>query len=1803
MSAQDLYSSLKKGTIKKSQLSNDEVKQVYQYMIDSNKISPSSIKPEVKQKLNIQEPQVLKNGMFTEAPKFNTPTTNYSAPKPSTNYAPSTYQPTKSANPQNELADLLSNLDLGKRYGSDINISSTSKPQKEQTTWQTNPIKSAAANTWAGIGDLGRGFANVVDMTLGDKNIPIVNKYLDTIKQDVSVEDKKLEKINQGNVGQFAGGVFRGIGQSIPSVAIGLASAPLAAANPLLTSSGTQLVGNAAQLANPTLTLSAQQALTSIAKNPNLAPAMIQSVGNQYEQAINSGATKDQAIKSALLGGIPSGLIEVTGGLDTLASKLSSKMSIGKMTLESGLGEALEEILQYPIENLGQKATYDKDMPYFSMTENAVINPKQQLYNGATAFVSSALMGGAGGAVNSVVNKIADNKQSKTYNQQIMNLQSGLDEDLNTLYSGIENNNIVGDNLGENIEATKQILEVTKKAYPELTDFFDNHINKLDEYKSRAIVQPQTNENIEVEQTLNDTPNFAQNPINDVTSNIAEISTQPIENVSNLETQQPQAIEIAPQTESQIINEPINQENIMQEIAQQPAIENQQEEMQSIAENKDMNNYTEEGQAQSQDNIIQKLSEDFVIDESVKNDVSDLFNTVVKSIDNNQIDIQSMKKLVSNIADSNPQVSSTEIENVLYDMFIDSAGKEIQEDVKKEKTEVKQTNPKTTATQSYSGEQSFNGKNAPTNSTVVDMSRPLKSVTDIKNDIRKSFKISISDKTNKFAKRKALGYYKVLPEVIRTKYNNQLGTIVHELGHHLDKKYKFNTINTSLINDMINKLDDKFKKAYKAQELPGEVVAEFLRYYTTDTQTAQEFGGKFYDLFESTLSKQDIRNIQAIRSDALRWVNAKQDEKALSTIISISKTKKSAFKKISEVLNFEKVNITLADKFAPLQRFADIVEKTTGRKLNESINPHILAERLYKNDSLIEGVIRGKLINPKYENIDSATESLQKIVDSVGNDLGMFELYLKRKHALTLKNQGHQVFSNEIELTQNIIDTMEQQHPNFKEQSEKIYKWYDSFFKAWVIDTNMLGKDSKQIYKSMREQYPYYVPMFRVKGTLEGSKTGKTAKQSLNDQKSPVDRLSEKGNDMDTIAPIDGIVMQVSRMVNAYTKNNVMRSIVNNYNTVDGLGGFIDRVKPDMEKKMLSTQQIKDKLESNFEGELDLDTLESIIDSIDDVLIGYNALGYSKDNNVITMIAEDGSRQFYEVFDVDFFNSLTDMNPTQLDFTVKVIGSIRRTTTALTTGLNPVFGIAVNAPKDFLEGYIFGSYINPVEYGYEYVKSLGKTLFHTENYKNFRDVGGVYGSSMTSELRMHNEFIKKLEKYRKGRTGPKNVLSHVTEAILDFNDAIESAPRLTEFNKAYKIAKRQGKSEQNSMLYALSKSDDVTLNFSRKGTIVNTAVGQTIPYLNAGLQGVDKLRRNLITDKEVRTQTWIKAITMLTIPTILLWMYHKDDDDYEKLSKGIKDNYWILNKNADGSFIRIPKPRGLSAIFSSSFERGMNSYFKEQGKEAFEGFQTTIADALLPPVDTIFRPLIDVGRNKKWSGGKIVSASMENLSKESQYDDTTSRIGIILAHGVGKVLKNSLYASPKNVDYVLDQYWGGIADYLLPLTTPNSYSAAEFIRRKFVADPSFSNDIVDKFYNLKDMTTKANNSYEKNNDFTKDVDFAAEKEFAAYYKAISAYWKSIDYIGTLNDKEISNEQINIFGNLIQSSRFADNKKDRVISDLKDKKLDKESITLLQKTIRDEIINLSDKAVNEYKGYHKENNEHYETLIKSKESEQ
>ena len=152
-----------------------------------------------------------------------------------------------------------------------------------------------------------------------------------------------------------------------------------------------------------------------------------------------------------------------------------------------------------------------------------------------------------------------------------------------------------------------------------------------------------------------------------------------------------------------------------------------------------------------------------------------------------------------------------------------------------------------------------------------------KDIQSIINEIGKTFKINIFSKRYRKGKG-VLGFYDKNHQIIHSQNAQQLGVVVHELGHHLDNIYSLeydDAIKDILSNapSLRQSLEDA---GYSADEMPAEVFADFIWHYLTMPDSAYEMGSyakgeNFYDTFERSLSKEDLKKLQHIRSMLLSF--------------------------------------------------------------------------------------------------------------------------------------------------------------------------------------------------------------------------------------------------------------------------------------------------------------------------------------------------------------------------------------------------------------------------------------------------------------------------------------------------------------------------------------------------------------------------------------------------------------------------------------------------------------------------------------------------------------------------------------------------------------------------------------------------------------------------------------------------------------------------------------------------------------------------------------------------------------------
>ena len=445
---------------------------------------------------------------------------------------------------------------------------------------------------------------------------------------------------------------------------------------------------------------------------------------------------------------------------------------------------------------------------------------------------------------------------------------------------------------------------------------------------------------------------------------------------------------------------------------------------------------------------------------------------------------------------------------------------------------------------------------------------------------------------------------------------------------------------------------------------------------------------------------------------------------------------------------------------------------------------------------------------------------------------------------------------------------------------------------------------------------------------------------------------------------------------------------------------------------------------------------------------GYYLTAYENGEPITAKISED----LYRTLTRESRNRINDIENTFSMVTkpLQAVSNVRRN---ILTSWSPTF-IAKNFIKDFQEGIFNSKYTK--DFIKNYPTAFKELASNTELAQQFKS---LYGSGLTM-----GQYDIDANNYN-----PSGKNRNFLKGIKNVNELIELAPRFAEF----KASIEHGASLQEAMYNAR----EVTTNFSRGGTLTKALNRNGFTFLNSSIQGFDKFIRNFSGENGAKgiVNSLAKAAIFGIAPAVfneLAFGSGDDkDEDYEALPDYIKDNYYII-KNSDGNFIRIPKGRVLS-VFGSAARRTIEAIEGEEN--AFEGYWNNVQQQIginNPEENNIFAPLLQAMGGRKldsgqtageaWYGGDIIPSRLQKERPEDQYDASIDKLSIWLGQHTG--------ISPYKINYVLDQYTGGIGDLAIPMMTEEANSDGSIIapiKDQFTADTITDNKYVSEFYDTK----------------------------------------------------------------------------------------------------------------------------------------
>jgi hypothetical protein len=231
-----------------------------------------------------------------------------------------------------------------------------------------------------------------------------------------------------------------------------------------------------------------------------------------------------------------------------------------------------------------------------------------------------------------------------------------------------------------------------------------------------------------------------------------------------------------------------------------------------------------------------------------------------------------------------------------------------------------------------------------------------------------------------------------------------------------------------------------------------------------------------------------------------------------------------------------------------------------------------------------------------------------------------------------------------------------------------------------------------------------------------------------------------------------------------------------------------------------------------------------------------------------------------------------------------------------------------------------------------------------------------------------------------------------------FAQAGDAATRMAMYNSFLK----QGLSEREATLAALE-----SMNFGRRGVSPSIYfLNATIPFFNAGVQGLDVLYRaykgKMPYNEQLKIrQKFISRAVFMAAATMAYAAMMQDDEAYKNATPEQRYANWFIRIPGFDEPFRVPIPFDIGLLFKAIPEGIYNAAFtKEDGKKIAKDLTGQLMRSLPGnpaeagvPVPVFLKPFIETALNKSFFTGRdIVDARLEGLDKRYQYRDKTPDI-------------------------------------------------------------------------------------------------------------------------------------------------------------------------------------------------------------------
>lgn len=829
--------------------------------------------------------------------------------------------------------------------------------------------------------------------------------------------------------------------------------------------------------------------------------------------------------------------------------------------------------------------------------------------------------------------------------------------------------------------------------------------------------------------------------------------------------------------------------------------------------------------------------------------------------------------------------------------------------------------------------------------------------------------------------RRAIGAYFPSFKGIKIRYNNDLDTTAHELGHSIDDEFDIYT-EAAKDPDILAEWEALAQHGGSqppanhpdpARYIQKEGFAEWLRGFIVNPQEAERVAPKTTALYKSLVNEKFQKVIENFSTDIRTWAGSEGKDITMANV----EFKPEKIGLLNDLFKKEQTNNNfrigwwsrLAANFInPLHAFEKAFKYAKGIQGDPDVLPEndpIILSRILNGidgkfgELLKTGMVDGrnnilKDANGEVMNLNwllSAFDNTDlKTIERDMYDTIAYMISERVENDLSKRFQKGDIISgagagiySDFQVAQKTLNEFYNGDPNRLQRIQEAARRYREFSKSIMQYAVDKGRMSQKAFDEIVDNNEYYVAMQRILETEPGEELigFKTAiSKKLGSTADIIHRL--KGSTKEIKNPYATLLDTMYKTIRESDRNDVLRAF---------------------------TDMLQNPRFSNT------GTLRRLSD------IGIK--GTTGDKETIPVYRNGKAERW--IFQKDVYKQLKglDKDAYRLNPIVTILPRMLR---AFTTQF-PTFAVR-NWIRDLQDRLIktttgsgFSDLVGRKEEWHAIARAGGLNTGHY-----FKDKQHYFGLMW--------EAMDEMAKNKKFILADPIRLKAVWHKYQDLLYRSETSNRVAEYRAALREAKKNGMDDYNAAMYAAYKARDL-IDFAIMGHYMKI-INQIVPFSNAALQGL----RSAVVSFRDNPATFAGRLALYSVaPSVAAWFWnHRNEEDekqYEELPSYVRDMFWNFHVGPN-KWLSIPKPYEL-ALPAAGVDRALSKYLAGHEK-AFDGYIGS-ARKLLIPFDEgnfagPFQGLVEGMTNYDFFRERtIIPPDEDPLNLALRHTETASRLG------------------------------------------------------------------------------------------------------------------------------------------------------------------------------------------------------------------